>query len=163
MKVMATKRWAACLSMALASVQVACDTHVDPLVEVHLATSIQGATEGPWAVCYAPGGGTDMPTVCPDPKPGGEERYCMASSVFELQEDGSTWCDVAAVCVYDCVVDDDCPQPQSGTVKPVCDSRCLLPCDQDSVCPHGMTCWHQYHGSGIHDQNGICMWKYECD
>ncbi|WP_437806856.1 hypothetical protein [Sorangium sp. So ce1078] len=52
-----TKLWAPGLSMAFASAQAACfDGHVDPIVEVHLATSVEGATEGPWAACVAPGG-----------------------------------------------------------------------------------------------------------
>ncbi|WP_437579974.1 hypothetical protein [Sorangium sp. So ce887] len=164
MKIMVTKLWTLGLSMAFASAQAACvDSHVDPIVEVHLATSVEGATEGPWAACVAPGGEDFLPTLCPDPGPGGAERACMVSSVTERQDDGSMWCDVAALCIYECEAAEDCPQPQSGTARPACNSICSLPCDENATCPNGMTCWHQYHGSGLTDEQGVCMWKYECD
>ncbi|WP_437767595.1 hypothetical protein WMF27_18230 [Sorangium sp. So ce281] len=164
MKITATKLWALGLSAALASTQAACgDRHVDPIVEVHLATSVEGATEGPWAACAAPGGEDFLPTRCPDPEANGVERTCMVSYVTERQEDGSMWCDVAALCNYTCDVAEDCPQPQSGTATPICDSVCWLPCDETTTCPSGMTCWHEYHGAGLTDEQGVCMWKYECD
>ncbi|XXX72793.1 hypothetical protein WMF30_34605 [Sorangium sp. So ce134] len=164
MEITVTKLWALGLSMAFATAQAACfDSHVDPIVEVRLTTSVEGATEGPWAACVAPGGEYFLPTRCPDPLPGGEERVCMVSSVSERQDDGSTWCDVAALCVYECEVAADCPQPQSGTATPVCNSICSLPCDENTTCPNGMECWHQYHGSGDTDEQGVCMWKYTCD
>ncbi|WP_437803286.1 hypothetical protein [Sorangium sp. So ce693] len=167
MKITATKLWALGLSAAFASAQAACgDRHIDSIVEVHLATSVEGATEGPWAACVAPPGDEgdfSLPHVCPDPEANGEERTCMVSYVAERQEDGSMWCDVAALCNYRCEVAEDCPRPPSGTATPMCNTVCWLPCDENTTCPSGMECWHQYHGPGLTDEQGVCMWKYECD
>ncbi|WP_437987067.1 hypothetical protein [Sorangium sp. So ce117] len=166
MKITATKLWALGSSAALASAQAACgDRHVDPIVEVHLATTVEGATEGPWAACVSSGdeGNFALPHVCPDPEPSGEERMCRVAYVAARQDDGSTWCDVAAQCNYECETAEDCPRPPSGTATPVCNSVCELPCDEDTTCPSGMECWHMFHGPGLSDEQGFCMWKYECD
>ncbi|KYG10747.1 hypothetical protein BE21_10140 [Sorangium cellulosum] len=167
MKITVTKLWALALSMAFVCAPAACfDSHVDPIVNVHLATSVAGATEGPWAACVVSPedeGSFSLPHVCPDPGPDGEERRCSVAYVAERQEDGSMWCDVAAVCLYECETAADCPQPQSGTATPVCNSYCSLPCDENTTCPNGMECWHLHHGPGLVDEQGFCMWKYQCD
>ncbi|HTN86831.1 MAG TPA: hypothetical protein VL242_24200 [Sorangium sp.] len=164
MKITGMKLRALGLSMAFASAQAACmDGHVDSITKVRLATSVEAATEGPWAPCIPPEDGNFGGMHCPDPGPGGEERTCMASYVAERQDDGSMWCDLAALCNYECEVAEDCPQPPSGTARPVCNSVCSLPCDENATCPSGMECWHQYHGPGLTDEQGVCMWKYECE
>lgn len=164
MKIEMMKLWATGLSLACAYGFSACvDSHVDPLVEVHLAASVAGPSSGAWAVCQPPEGTDILPTVCPDPGPNGEERACSVASTIEKQDDGSTWCDVAALCVYECTADADCPTPATGNVVPVCNYVCSLPCDETSVCPDGMTCWHEPHGPGFTDPQGVCMYKYACD
>ncbi|WP_437910126.1 hypothetical protein WME95_20675 [Sorangium sp. So ce327] len=164
MKITATKLWALGLSAAFAPAQAACgDRHVDPIVEVHLATTVEVPTEGPWAPCIPPEDGNFGRMQCPDREPDGAERTCRAAYVAEKQDDGSNWCDLAAQCNYECETAEDCPRPPSGTATPVCNSVCELPCDANTTCPSGMECWHMFHGPGLRDEQGFCMWKYQCD
>jgi hypothetical protein len=154
------------LMLGLAGAATGCDTHVDPLEpEVQLASRIAPATEGAWAECrFAEGDESGWSrSVCPEPTPEGEERACSTSYVSELQEDDSVWCEVTALCNYECDSDAACPTPQSGDVVPVCNYVCQLPCDGESQCPDGMTCHHEDHGDGPKDLQGFCRYVYNCE
>lgn len=163
-----TYPWRLGLGLALASscALVACDDGAAPAddVEIRLASTARPPTEGPWAECRSEDGDTSgwARTICPEPEPDGDERTCSASRVSERQDDGSTWCEITALCNYECATDDDCPQPRSGTVVPVCNSVCSLPCTATSECPDGMTCHHLDHGD-TKDAQGFCRYLYVCE
>lgn len=156
--------------VVLAASFAACDAHVEPLDEATqpvLDSDSAGppATEGAWAECQPSPDDTSgwARTVCPDPGPNGEQWTCSASYTAERQEDDSMWCEVTALCNYECATDADCPTPQSGDVAPVCNNVCYLPCDGDSTCPDGMACHHEDHGDGPKDAQGYCRYVYHCD
>lgn len=143
----------------------ACDAPVEgpEEAEVRLASNVAPATEGAWAECRLAEDDESgwARTVCPEPKPDGSDRDCSASYVSERQEDDSMGCEVTALCNYECDVDADCPTPQSGTVVPVCNHICYLPCGATSECPDGMTCHHEDHGE-TKDRQGLCRYVYTC-
>jgi hypothetical protein len=159
------RSWTAAAGFLAAVSASACDAPVEGPEEaqVRLASNVAPATEGAWAECRSAEGESGWSrTVCPPLEPGGEERDCSSSRVSERQEDDSMWCEVTALCNYQCEVDADCPQPQSGTVVPVCNHICYLPCGATSECPDGMTCHHFDHGE-TKDAQGLCRYVYTCD
>lgn len=143
----------------------ACDATEPPEeAQVRLASAARPASEGAWAECrFAEDDESGWArTVCPEPKADGTPRDCSGSYVSERQDDGSTECEVTALCNYECETDADCPQPQSGSVVPVCHSICRLPCRETGECPDGMTCHHEDHGD-TSDPQGLCRYVYVCE
>lgn len=153
------------ITIAAACLMVACEQHLEPLGSADqplLKSDTEPATEGAWAECTLP-----VPDEtgwarldCPDPLPDGEPRSCIVG-LYENRPE--LVCEMTALCRYDCASDAECPQPESGDVASVCDhERCELLCDDDSVCPDGMTCHHFAGSDDDRESQGYCQYLYVC-
>lgn len=58
-------------------------------------------------------------------------------------DDGYISGEYHVMCDHRCDVDADCPVPETGDSRPVCQTDyqfCQLPCDPSTICPDGYTC-----------------------
>jgi hypothetical protein len=120
-------------------------------------TATEGGSSG--AMVEPTTGVIDPTTGALDPTTGGAEEGSVPDPIYPTCSGANVCADptqdcyefvdqgynvVANVCVPPCLVDADCPAPDTGTAMPYCSDfsfYCRLSCDGGLTCPNGMACY----------------------
>jgi hypothetical protein len=108
-----------------------------------------------------------VPGACPPPGIDDTYPWCSPSNEGACRGESlggygdAKACEGGCLCASSCTVDDDCPDPATGTATPDCveaplgpgsATSCMLSCESGESCPDGMSCTDVLTGEPL------CIW-----